>query len=226
MTLTTRDTRTSYRRPVGAAAGSQQHKQEVAAERSTPAREGAAERTLFWRLVRNLILASHRDRTVARSKVVDYLKATRYPGPAFNELLFQCSKEGGPDGLDIAIDVIAEVGPEAARYARRLLSIDSPKWDPPGLRRQVTDSIWYAILRGVCQSKADVAEKIILTLTAALRGTVGIREAAAHALGDLAECEGPRVKDVVTYFLGELAGEDQQPEVRQAATEVLSALED
>jgi len=217
MTKTCPDTRTAYRdarpsRPARRAS-------------TTGGRGGAVELALFRRLVRDLILAPHGGREAARAKVVGYLTAARDPDPAFGELLFECADRGRPDGLDLATDVVARVGPAAARYARRLLTTDGPKWKPADRRRRVTDNVWYALLRGMGQSAAEPVDQLVPLLSAAFGGTVGIREAAAHALGDFADRGRTDFRLAARSVLEQMAKTDAAATVRESAAEVLHGLE-
>ena len=187
-------------------------------------RTGAVELALFRRLVRNLILASHPGRPTALAKVVGYLKVARDADHAIGELLFECADRGGPDGLDIATDVLSQVGHVAVRYARRLLTTDGPKWRVDGSRR-VTGNVWYALLRGLCQSRIGASDKVIPVVSAALRGTASIREAAVHALGDLAEYVTPPQRERLRSLLDKMAAGDDSSEVRESAKTVIENLE-
>lgn len=179
---------------------------------------------LFRRLVRALILAARRDRAAALAKVVGHIKASHYPLDCVNHLLFECAANGGSDGLDIAIDVLSQVGAVAVAVAGRFLRADANRLtqgtEP---RHSVNDDIWYALLRGLCRSKVGPVEKFIAVLPILFGGTPGAKEAAAHALGDLAFHE-PNLTKVIRRHLEELA-EDASTSVRATAVEVLNDME-
>jgi hypothetical protein len=191
---------------------------------TTDAFEGLVESAVCRRLVRELIRAKHRDRPEALVKVVEHLRSARPTAPALDELLYECAVMGGPDGLDLAIDVLSEVGVEAVRYARELLNRDGPTWKIDDDRHLVTNDTWYALLRGVCRSQIDPFEKIILLHSAAMSGPVGIREAAVHAAGDLASTNS-EFSAFAKAVLGQLAKQDKSETVRASATEVLADME-
>ena len=215
MTMTAVDTRTPYRTCPTAA---------HVPRTPTAAGGNPSDMVAFRPLVRNLIRAPHRDRDRARAAVVAQLNASRDPGPALTELLFECADRGGPDGLDLATDIIAQVGPAATVYARLLLSVDGPRWQPADLRRRVSDNVWYALLRGVCRSSADPVSKLAVIVPAMFKGTVSIREAAAHAAGDFADRDSD-FRDVADIMLKHVRTEDESADVRRTAAEVLADME-
>jgi hypothetical protein len=179
---------------------------------------------LFRRLVHQLIRAPRRDRAGMLAKVVSNIQASRYPLDCVNHLLFECAANGGPDGLDIAIDVLSQVGRVALATADRFFKADAARLnneaDP---RHSVNDDAWYALLRGLCRSNVPPAQKLIAVVQIAFPKTPDVKEAAAHALGDLA-FHNPSFKHVVRGLLERLA-KDASSSVRATAAEVLNDME-
>lgn len=191
----------------------------------TAADRTAVEVGVLSRLVQQLIRSRHGERKAARAKLLGYL---RYFGPcevdaALFEMLMACVTKGGPDGLDAATDVLAALGPQTAGFARWLLNSDYRRWASASPGRAM-DDVWYAVLRGLCQSDAEFVDQVGVLITAARFGTASIREAAAHAVGDLLERRPDQI-DGGRGLLTEMAANDPCPAVRETATEEIDDLE-
>jgi len=185
----------------------------------------STETVIFRLLVRELLSVARKDRAPLRKKIQQHLRTTRHAFVAINHLLFVCATTG-PDGLDIAIDVLAEAGPALIDVARNYLQKDYPAWMNSQTPRATSDNIWYILLRALCQSRADRIQKFGLVFTASLRGTESIREAAMHAFGDLAASDPlPHTKPDIAALLHEVVKRDSSTAVRETAMEILSDLE-
>src|SRR3712207_4052030 len=57
------------------------------------------------------------NRKVFRSLIIELLGKARDPERCIDRLLQVCTTEGGPDGLDVAIDVLAKTGSLILEYA-------------------------------------------------------------------------------------------------------------
>jgi hypothetical protein len=179
---------------------------------------GSANLTLFRRLARTLCHGPRIQRAARRQSVVRILREAGEPQRYIGELLDVCVHEGGPDGLDLAIDVLSETGSLTADYVFRFLQRDFSNWQTGLKGSRSSDDVWYALARAL--AKADLDEKnvklplLALGLTA---GTPSIREATVHALGDLG---GASAKKLL-----ERAVQDPDRLVRESAGEVLADLE-
>ncbi len=198
------------------------HRQVIARPMET--RGVSVDVVLFRRLVRELILAPRRERATASVKAVNHIRASRYPLDCVNHLLFECAANGGSDGLDIAIDVLSQIGWVALAAADRFLKADAARLDKgSGSRYSVNDDAWYALLRGICRSNLPWVQKLVAVLRMVARATPSGKEAAAHALGDLAHHE-PKSKPVIEVLLKNLAKETS-PSVGETVAEVLRDME-
>jgi hypothetical protein len=172
-------------------------------------------------LVRRLIDAPHRDRPALRAEVVARLRTGPDRGDCLDTLLRECTERGGPDGLDLAIDALAQCGTLAADRARDLWHDDVPRWAaaPPHPRLHRDDDVWYVLLRAVGRAEADPWRKLTILAYCALDGTPAVREAAVRGLGDAGE-------PGATRLVRRIAGADPSRAVRESAAEVLADLED
>jgi hypothetical protein len=171
-------------------------------------------------LVRRLIDAPHRDRPARRAEVVDRLRTGPDRGDCLDTLLRECTERGGPDGLDLAIDVLARCGTLAADRARDLWHEDAGRWGGmsyPGHHRN--DDVWYVLLRALGRSEVDPWRKLAILNYCAMDGPVSVREAAVRGLGDMGE-------PGMIRLLRRIAWSDPYRAVREAAAEVIADLED
>jgi hypothetical protein len=179
---------------------------------------------LFRRLVHQLIRAPRRDRAGALAKVVSHIQASRYPLECVNHLLFECAANGGSDGLDIAIDVLSQVGSVALAAADRFHIRDAARLNNTvEPLHSVNDDAWYALLRGLCRSKVQPMQKLVAVVRIVYAAAPGAKEAAAHALGDLAY-HHPAYKRAARMMLEHLA-KNASSSVRETAAEVLNDME-
>jgi hypothetical protein len=172
-------------------------------------------------LVRRLIDAPHRDRPALRAEVVDRLRTGPDRGDCLDTLLRECTERGGPDGLDLAIDALAQCGTLAADRAGKLWHEDAGRraGSSPHPRHHPKDDVWYVLLRAVGRSEIDPWRKLTILAYCALDGTPAVREAAVRALGDAG---GPQA----ARLLRRVADADPSRAVREAAAEVLDDMED
>jgi hypothetical protein len=179
---------------------------------------------LFRRLVHQLIRAPRRDRAAMLAKVVSHIRASRYPLECVNHLLFECAANGGSDGLDIAIDVLSQTGWIAHAAADRFHVRDAARLNNEAEPRySVNDDAWYALLRGLCRSNVPPVQKLVAVVRIVYATAPGAKEAAAHALGDLAY-HHPDCKRAARMMLEHLAN-DASSSVRTTAAEVLNDME-
>ena len=176
--------------------------------------------TFFQRAVHDLILSSHRDRATRRQNVIDRLRASRDPMGYINELIDHCAVRGGPEGLDIGIDVLSQFGDMVLQYARDFWKSDVKRWGSgeDSHRHHYNDDAWYILLRSAARSDLDPWQKVQMLLYCSIDGPKSVREAGVHAFGDLG---GP----VAARLLRRLRESDRSPSVREAAIEVLDDLE-
>src|SRR5690606_35594432 len=101
------------------------------------------------------------------------------------ELLDLCIYEGGPDGLDTAIDVLSETGNFTLDCVYQFIRKDFKNWaEESRCGGQSVDDVWYVLARALAKSDLDHESVTLPILTLGLRFvTANIREATTHALG-------------------------------------------
>jgi len=174
--------------------------------------------TLFRSFVRSLCHGLRSERASGRSRVLSLLHEAGESQRYIGELLDLCVHEGGPDGLDIAIDVLCQTGDLVWDYASRFLRRDWRDWNQDAKASRSSDDIWYILFRAIARSSLDVQNaKLPLLILGLTLGSPSIREATVHALGDLG---GGAAKKLL-----KLAAQDRDSLVRGSASEVLADLE-
>ena len=112
--------------------------------------------TLFRQLVRNLCHGPRVRRAPRYAKVLELLREAAEPQRYIGELLDLCVHEGGPDGLDVAIDVLSETGDLLLDYTSRFLRRDYSHWRTDTPRERSSDDVWYVLARALAKSELDV----------------------------------------------------------------------
>lgn len=169
--------------------------------------------TLTGLYARRLFTVGLLERSGLRQKIVSLIERARSRERCIDELLQVCTSEGGPDGLGVAIDVLAETGGIVLNYARDYLFRDIKEWHPVAERAyEPNDDYWYILLRAVARTNAPEDEKLRFISLCEGAATVGILEGVVEALGDLgsaAALEGLRNFTESKYdpFIQQLAKE-------------------
>jgi HEAT repeats len=205
------DTRTPYR---------SQSTQTPLNTTSPASQTGTPGLTLFQRYVHELIRNPHRERAARRQMVIERLRSSRDPMGYISELIDQCAVKGGCEGLDIGIDVLSHFGDLVLQYARAFWKKDAMRWGEQegSYRHHFNDDAWYILLRAVALSDLDPGPKFAMLMYFSKEGPESVREACAHALGDLG---GPASLQLLRH----LQENDRSASVRTAAAEVLDDLE-
>lgn len=175
--------------------------------------------TLTSYFARKLVSCPTTERARYRNQLVGLLKRAQQPWICIDQLLHICTREGGPDGLDAAIDVLARMGTLIVEYAWLFLGTDVRDWTPDSERAyQPNDDYWYVLLRAV--GRADVAreERFRFIACCASAESRGIREGVVEGLRDLG---GP----VARERLVRMAREDTDTFIRSLAREALEEWE-
>lgn len=98
---------------------------------------------LLGHLVRLLLNCPAAQKVARRQRIAGYLTKARNPEPCIDELLLICTTEGGPDGLDTAIDILAQTGELVLDYAWRYLQRDVGNWSgAPERAYRPNDDYW------------------------------------------------------------------------------------
>jgi hypothetical protein len=175
---------------------------------------------LFRRTVRTVFACHANLKAPWKKSIIESLTDARNSAPErlIDELLFLCSTEGGPDGLDMAIDILAKTKQLVLDYAWDYLGRDPAKWMPDSIgAKQRNDDYWYILLRAVGRTDADKKDRLRLITLFAGDESRGIRESVVEALGDL---RTPEAKKALRRLKG-----DADPFIRKIAGEALTDLE-
>ncbi len=177
-------------------------------------------RTAISGLVGAILKCPAAQRRAIRNQIVRQLEVTKYPDPAIDELVHNCITRGGPDGLDIAIDVLAETKSLIVDYAWKFICHDVQTWTPASERAyQPNDEYWYVLLRAVARtSEIDEQQKLLFLSCCSNAESRSIREGVIDALRDIGTATAiAKLKQIVV--------EDQDSFIVQIAAEALAELE-
>jgi hypothetical protein len=172
--------------------------------------------TEFRSLVHEL-LAKPASGALLRQKVAMAICNATEPGRYIDELLTPCVRAGGPDALNVGIDVLSLVGEPLLSYVTAFLSRDADRWSQRDARPHPNDDAWYILARAFARSDSVPESIKVALLRVGLAGTPSMREATVHALGDLG---GPAAVKLLRKAQG-----DSDAMVRESACEVLADLE-
>ena len=181
---------------------------------------GSPSLTLFRRSVHTLIRSSHRVRADQRNAVIERLRFSRDPMGYVNALLEECVAEGGPDGLDIVIDVLSNFPELTLQYAREFWRLDLTRLEKASdiPRHHLNDDVWYVLLRSAGSSAMDTFQKVGMLMYFAADGPESVREASIHALGDMGG-------NTAIRLLRRLRLAETHASVKETITQVLDDLE-
>lgn len=175
--------------------------------------------TLIRHLARTMFSQKLNQRVATRQQIIRLITKARDPGRCIDKFLQLCSTEGGPDGLDAAIDVLSKTGPLIMAHAWDYLQRDLKSWGPTSERPyQPNDDYWYALLRSVGRTDVSEKERFRFISCCSLANARGIREGVVEALRDLGT---PGAKERLRRY----ASEDGDLFIRQIAQEALDDLE-
>jgi hypothetical protein len=181
--------------------------------------KGSIAVTLTCHFARAMVSTPVAHRAFFRGRLIGLLGKARDPERCIDELLQVCTTEGGSDGLDAAVDVLAKVGPLILDYAWEYLQRDIRNWTPSSERAyQPNDDYWYVLLRAVGRATVSEKERFRLISCCVHADSRGIREGVVEGLRDL----GTRAaKERIRRF----AEEDKDDFIRKIAREALDELE-
>lgn len=181
--------------------------------------KGSVAVTLTCHFARAMVSRPVAQRAFFRQQIVSLLGKARDPERCIDELLRVCTTEGGPDGLDAAIDVLEKVGPLVPEYAWNYLQRDIRRWTPSSERAyQPNDDYWYILLRAVGRVAVSEKERFRFITCCAHAESRGIREGVVEGLRDLGT---KAAKERIRRF----ADEDGDEFIRNIAREALEDLE-
>lgn len=116
-------------------------------------------RTRFKHSILEAVRSPHSSRKSHIELIARKLKYSRDNFEYVIQMLEICASEGGPDGLDVASDVISQLGEIGLNCARQyyrctIRLVRTPKFD------MHNSNIWFSLLKGVASSCA-ASEQII-----------------------------------------------------------------
>jgi hypothetical protein len=189
-----------------------------AASAPVESQKGSITATLTCHLARLMVSSPAKQRAAFRAGIVALFAKARDPWRCIDEMLQVCTSEGGPDGLDAAIDVLAKTGQLILEYAWDYLHRDLRHWDPTTDRAyRPNDDYWYVLLRAVARAAVSQKERFRFIGCCAHAESRGIREGVVEALRDLGS---PAAKERLRRF----AAEDGDSYIQQIAREALDDL--
>lgn len=186
---------------------------------SAESQRSSADVTMTAYLASRLVSGGIQQRRELREAVVSILKKTRNAESCIDVFLDICTTTGGPDGLDIAIDVLSDAGDLVLIYAWDFLQRDLLNWSPASDRAyEPNDGYWYVLLRAV--ARAAISEEDRLGFIACCCGAEsrGIREGVVEGLRDLGT-------PAANYRLRQIAEGDSDAFIRHLAREAMDELE-
>lgn len=138
-------------------------------------------------IFRHYAAASGDRRRELRSELLEYLKLSPQSESRITELIVLAVDHYSPDRLDLAIDILSQLGDRLFEYAHTFLIRDVDRWNHVYASRayEPDDDYWYVLLRSVGQ--ADIAEetKLMFITSCLIESNRGIAEAVVEALGDI-----------------------------------------
>jgi hypothetical protein len=187
----------------------------------TDGQKGIVAVTIACHLARCLIAQPREFRPTWRRLLLTALRKARTTERAacIDQMLNVFVSEGGPDGLDDAIDVLAKSGPIVLEYAWDLLQRDLLLWHPAADRAyRPSDDYWFVLLRAVARSDAPDRDRLRLITCCAAAQSRGVREGVVEALRDL---NTPAALERLRKF----AQTDDDAFIRKIAREALEDVE-
>lgn len=174
-----------------------------------------AENARFRTIIRQHAEGHGSVRKELRLQLVEYLRYSPNSDSLIDELIRFCVSLPSPDRLDIAIDVLSQIGRTIYDYAYRFLVDDIKKWSNlyPGRAYKPNDDYWYILLRSVAQSETNDDLKLSLVSMCCEATSRGVLEAVVEALGDIGDIANPQ--------LTKLSRHDDKS-IAELATEVLN----
>ncbi len=171
----------------------------------------------FRQKLDELLRSPYEERAERRRELAGQIHGEATPALFLNDVLRQCSTAGGPDGLDVGIDLLSGFDSDLLDVYCNIVSTDRSRWALRLPARHVYDYVLYILLRALARTSLPPETILAALQDCLLAGTDSIREAATHALGDLG---GAAAKEL----LAQAASQDKDPHVRESAREALEDL--
>ncbi len=127
------------------------------------------------------------QRKRSRSVLVEYITFSPNARLLINELILQCIGMKSPERLDIAIDVLSEVGDAIVSYAYDYLQRDIQQWSKlyPNIKFRPNDDYWYVLLRAVGSCSGSEEKRFQILSACQDERTRGVAESVIEGLAAL-----------------------------------------
>ncbi len=141
----------------------------------------------FRMIFRYYAAASGDRRRELRDELILYLRFSPQSECLINELIELAVDHHSPDRLDLAIDILSQLGDRLFEYAHSFLIRDVDRWNHVywGRAYEPDDDYWYVLLRSVGQAEIAEATKLMFITSCLIESNRGIAEAVVEALGDI-----------------------------------------
>lgn len=171
------------------------------------------ERSRFLSILRRHMRATGTERSKLRNVVIDYLRFSPNADELINSLISTCVESKITGRLDVAIDILSQLGVQILRYAWQFLVNDIKNWNGlyPNRAYEPNDDYWYILLRSVAQSDASAEERVRFVRMCGKAQSRQVLEAVVESLGDIgtpdAFAEIEKFAISADPFIAELASE-------------------
>ena len=127
------------------------------------------------------------ERARSRKVLVEYITFSPNSRLLINELILHCISMKSPDRLDVAIDVLSEVGDAIVNYAYDYLQRDIQQWVKlyPRAKFRPNDDYWYVLLRAVGRCDGNEDKRFQILSACQDEPTRGVAESVVEGLADL-----------------------------------------
>ena len=145
------------------------------------------EEARFRKILRDHAMASGDQRARLRKVLVEYLRFSPQSDALINGLILDCMEFASPERLDIAIDILSQLGCSLVSYTKHFLLSDVSNWNNLYTQREYEpdDDYCYVLLRSLARANVPEASKLSIILGCVEGGTRGILEAVVEALADM-----------------------------------------
>lgn len=156
---------------------------------------GEGEISRFRTLVRRHINSPAKDRSHLRDVLVEYIRFSEYSDTLIDSLIMACIAMRSADRSEIAIDVLAKVGPKIQDYTWQYLQHDIQQFNRmhPNVEFRPNDDYWHILLRAT--ARCGHREKLSCQILSGCQDAKsrGVAESVVEALADLGTDEAKAV---------------------------------
>lgn len=173
---------------------------------------------LFRNTIRELLHCPAQRVAALHNEAGNQIRLALDPVPYVEALLDLCISNRSAGSMDFAIDLLAQMGELALRFAQEFYNEDAPRWaNQPTFALRFNGDVWFVLLRSAARAQVNPRELLALLRACLTAGNRGIREAAVEGLYDLRTPEAKRL-------LAEVATKDADPLIQRLAHDNLNDL--